>query len=164
MYMHFFHPFMLPSIVAIVFSRWGIQYPAFSQENDSFSWLCLYTYLFERLHPAFFSSPVSPDLSSMAFFCHLLYLMQLPSLLLCEYVRQNYRLHCLFLVRTSGDIKGLLRGLSLCISPALTVCAQDSSIRFALRSITPRLKRWLVGNNMPAPAGCICTYSFAIVC
>lgn len=38
-------------------------------------------------------------------------------------------LHCLFHVRTSGDIKGPQRGLSVCISPALAVCAQDPSMR-----------------------------------
>lgn len=31
-------------------------------------------------------------------------------------------LHCLFHVRTSGDIKGPQGGPSVCISPALTVC------------------------------------------
>lgn len=35
-------------------------------------------------------------------------------------------LHCLFHVRTSGDIKGLQRGLSLCISPALSNRARGS--------------------------------------
>lgn len=49
-------------------------------------------------------------------------------------------LHCLFHVRTSGDIKGLLRGLSLCISSAPTVCAQDPGMRSVFHLITPRLK------------------------
>lgn len=53
-------------------------------------------------------------------------------------------LHCLFHVRTSGDIKGPLRGLSLCISSAPTVCAQDPGMRSVFHLITPRLKA-LVG-------------------
>lgn len=58
-------------------------------------------------------------------------------------------LHCLFHVRTSGDIKGPLRGLSVCISSALTVCAQDPSMRLTLHSITPRPKP-LVGREQHA--------------
>lgn len=81
-------------------------------------------------------SPVSPDFSSISFlFC---------SFLLYSYASMCGKnpalgLHCLFPVRTSGDIKGTLRGLSVCISPALTVCAQDPSMRLALHSIPSRL-------------------------
>lgn len=59
-------------------------------------------------------------------------------------------LHCLFHVRTSGDIKGLLRGLSLCISSAPTVCARDPGMRSVFHSITPRLKA-LVGGEATRP-------------
>lgn len=70
-------------------------------------------------------------------------------------------LHCLFHVKTSGDIKGPLRGLSACISSAPTVCAQDPGTHLAFHSITPRLKG-LVENNMPAPAGCGRTHVYAL--
>lgn len=71
-------------------------------------------------------------------------------------------LHCFFHVRTSGDIKGLQRGLSVCISPVLTVCALDPSMRSALHSLTASLKPRLEENNMPAPAGCNCAHVYAL--
>lgn len=71
-------------------------------------------------------------------------------------------LHRLFHVRTSGDIKGLQRGLSVCISPTLTVCARHPSTLSALRSVTARLARQSVENNMTAPAGCNCSHVYAL--
>lgn len=59
-------------------------------------------------------------------------------------------LHCLFHVRTSGDIKGLLRGLSLCISSAPTVCARDPGMCSVFHSISPRLKA-LAGREAVRP-------------
>lgn len=72
-------------------------------------------------------------------------------------------LHCLFHVRTSGDIKGLLRGLSLGISSAPTVCARDPGIRLLRHSITAMLKA-LVGaeavlRHLPAVL-CVCACVF----
>lgn len=72
-------------------------------------------------------------------------------------------LHRLFHVRTSGDIKGLQRGLSVCISPALTVCARHPSTLSALRSLTARLACQSAENNMTvAPASCNCSHVYAL--
>lgn len=85
---------------------------------------------------------------------HLFSLVQRPStcMKVCVAKHSALGLHCLFHVRTSGDIKGLLRGLSVCISSAPTVCAQDPGMRSAFHLITHRLKA-LVGGEQHA---CTC--------
>lgn len=109
-----------------------------------FSWLSLLPIYLNRVTPQLpsasfspsslcspLSSPVRPDFSSPALPFHLFSLLLIPSLRVRECMcgkNPALGLHCLFHVRTSGDIKGPLRGLSVCISSALTVSDQDPGI------------------------------------
>lgn len=153
----------------IVFSSRENQY-LFSQGNESFflylsfHLFILAQWLYSSHHPLSFCSVLSSHVSSDFF--HLHPLAASICFLFCSFSFPPFLhlsahmcgknpalgLHCLFHVKTSGDIKGLQRGLSLCISPALTVCAQDASMHSALHSVTARLKHQ-VGRGQ-----CACTH------
>lgn len=119
-----------------------------------FSWLCLFfSCLFYRMTLQLPSS-LFPPLSFCSPLLHYvfpcLFLLSLcasicfsPSTHMCG-KNPALGLHGRFHVRTSGDIKGLQRGLSLCISPYPTVCTQDLRMLSALHSLTARLRRWSV--------------------
>lgn len=113
--------------------------------------------------PLFLFSSLISHFSSFFSTCSLLtFVLSFAAYLSTRMCGKNptLRLHCLFHVRTSGDIKGLQRGLSVCISPALIVW--DPSMHSALSSLThSSLERLLVENNMPAPAGCNCAHVYA---
>lgn len=142
-----------------------------------FSWLCLLPIYFSSriLKPLLslfllclcvLSSPllllhISPFLSTSPFLpFHLFPLCSFPRLLNMCGKNRALGLHSLFHVRTSGDIKGLLRGLSLCISPSSRCLLRAEYAPTSLLYLS-LLKRLVQKTTRLNPPGCNCAYVHA---
>lgn len=123
---HLFAIYYLPSLLWC-FLFLGVS--AAPRGNHPFLQTLLFSHLYFRAVSLKLPSPSppSPSLSLRFFFKFLPFVLSLAASLYA-YVSSCGKnpalgLHRLFHVRTSGDIKASLRGLSVCISSAPTVCA-----------------------------------------
>lgn len=123
--------FIFPGLafVLIYFSRVTLQLL-----TASFFPLSLFSLLISVFSSVFFSYPLFP------YICFLLRSSSFYSYVSMCGKNLTLGLHCFFYLRTTGDIKGLLRGLSVCISSAQLCLSALRSLVCALLSFTPQLE------------------------